>query len=130
MSETVVGASSTGEEGVLYGADGRPITGGVQREQQDLEPLVRFAREQPITTVMLEVVVFRQQPFRWRTAAAVALGFSGVAALLVRNDSQPFPQLARFFEGTEPTGAGERKRNQRIGRTVSNQCRLQSRLLS
>jgi drug/metabolite transporter (DMT)-like permease len=47
----------------------------------------------PITTVMLEVVVFRQQPFRWRTAAAVALGFSGVAAMLVHNDSQPFPQL-------------------------------------
>ena len=46
----------------------------------------------PITTVALEVFVFRQQPFRWRTLAAVALGFSGVAWLLLRND-QPFPGL-------------------------------------
>lgn len=46
----------------------------------------------PITTVVLEVFVFRQQPFRWRTLAAVALGFSGVAWLLIRND-QPFPGL-------------------------------------
>lgn len=47
----------------------------------------------PITTVMLEVIVFRQQPFRWRTAAAVALGFSGVVALLMGHGGQPFPQL-------------------------------------
>lgn len=46
----------------------------------------------PITTVALEVFVFRQQPFRWRTLAAVALGFSGVAWLLIRSD-QPFPGL-------------------------------------
>src|SRR5579862_5867199 len=46
----------------------------------------------PITTLALEVFVFRQQPFRWRTLAAVALGFSGVAWLLLRND-QPFPGL-------------------------------------
>ena len=46
----------------------------------------------PITTVALEVFVFRQQPFRWRTLGAVSLGFSGVAWLLLRND-QPFPGL-------------------------------------
>src|SRR4029077_7997360 len=46
----------------------------------------------PITTVAFEVFVFRQQPFRWRTLAAVALGLSGVAWLLIRND-QPFPGL-------------------------------------
>jgi drug/metabolite transporter (DMT)-like permease len=46
----------------------------------------------PITTVALEVFVFRQQPFRWRTLAAVALGFCGVAWLLIRSD-QPFPGL-------------------------------------
>jgi drug/metabolite transporter (DMT)-like permease len=46
----------------------------------------------PITTVALEVFVFRQQPFRWRTLGAVALGFSGVAWLLIRSD-QPFPGL-------------------------------------
>jgi drug/metabolite transporter (DMT)-like permease len=46
----------------------------------------------PITTVALEVFVFRQQPFHWRTLAAVALGFCGVAWLLIRND-EPFPGL-------------------------------------
>ena len=46
----------------------------------------------PITTVVLEVFVFRQQPFRWRTLGSVALGFGGVAWLLIRND-QPFPGL-------------------------------------
>src|SRR5437879_2962091 len=46
----------------------------------------------PITTVALEVFVFRQQPFRWRTLAAVVLGFCGVAWLLIRNE-QPFPGL-------------------------------------
>src|SRR6266480_6497245 len=46
----------------------------------------------PITTIALEVFVFRQQPFRWRTLAAVALGFCGVAWLLIRNE-QPFPGL-------------------------------------
>lgn len=38
----------------------------------------------PIITVTLEVFVFRQQTFHWRAAAAVALGFSGVAILLFR----------------------------------------------
>jgi drug/metabolite transporter (DMT)-like permease len=42
----------------------------------------------PIITVTLEVFVFRQQKFRWRTAAAVALGFCGVAILLFRGGGQ------------------------------------------
>ena len=46
----------------------------------------------PITTVALEVFVFRRQAFSWRTLPAVALGFSGVAWLLIRSD-QPFPGL-------------------------------------
>jgi drug/metabolite transporter (DMT)-like permease len=46
----------------------------------------------PITTVALEVFVFRQQPFSWRTLVALTLGFCGVAWLLIRND-QPFPGL-------------------------------------
>src|SRR6267154_2686512 len=51
------------------------------------------AREwRSIATVALWVFVFRQQPFRWRTLAAVVLGFCGVAWLLIRND-QPFPGL-------------------------------------
>src|SRR5882724_7235833 len=47
----------------------------------------------PITTVALEVFVFRQQPFRWRTLAAVVLGFCGVAWLLIKNGQQPFAAL-------------------------------------
>jgi drug/metabolite transporter (DMT)-like permease len=44
----------------------------------------------PITTVVLEVFVFRQQPFRWLMLAAVALGFSGVALLLIKNHESQF----------------------------------------
>jgi len=47
----------------------------------------------PLTTVVLEVAVFRQQPFRWRTAAAVVLGFLGVAILLLTGDRAPVPVL-------------------------------------
>lgn len=47
----------------------------------------------PITTVTLEVFVFRQQPFRWRTAAAVGLGFCGVAILLFRGRGQDLAAL-------------------------------------
>jgi len=47
----------------------------------------------PITTVTLEVFVFRQQAFCWRTAVAVALGFCGVAGLLLGSDRQPFSGL-------------------------------------
>jgi drug/metabolite transporter (DMT)-like permease len=46
----------------------------------------------PLTTIAFEVFVFRQQPFRWRTLAAVVLGFFAVAWLLIKND-QPFPGL-------------------------------------
>lgn len=42
----------------------------------------------PITTVTLEVLVFRQQQFRWRTLAAVVLGFCGVAILLFRGGQE------------------------------------------
>ena len=47
----------------------------------------------PITTIALEVFIFRQQPFRWRMLAAVALGFCGVAWLLIKNGQQPFAAL-------------------------------------
>src|SRR5215813_4207805 len=47
----------------------------------------------PLTTVTLEVLVFRQQPFSWRLAAAVALGFCGVAVLLATNERQSIPAL-------------------------------------
>ena len=37
----------------------------------------------PITTIVLEVFVFRQQPFEWRMGAAVVLGFLGIVWLLL-----------------------------------------------
>jgi drug/metabolite transporter (DMT)-like permease len=47
----------------------------------------------PIITVTLEVFVFRQQAFRWRSAGAVALGFSGVAILLFHGGGQGLAAL-------------------------------------
>lgn len=47
----------------------------------------------PLITIALEVFVFRQQPFRWRMLASVALGFGGIAWLLLRRDAQPFALL-------------------------------------
>jgi len=44
----------------------------------------------PIVAMVLEVFVFRRQPFRWRMLAAVALGFLGVALLLLKNSGQSF----------------------------------------
>jgi drug/metabolite transporter (DMT)-like permease len=42
----------------------------------------------PITTITLEVFVFRRMPLQWRTLLGVLLGFSGVALLLVNNGEQ------------------------------------------
>jgi drug/metabolite transporter (DMT)-like permease len=42
----------------------------------------------PITTIALEVFVFRQQAFHWRMGAAVLLGFVGIVWLLLP-DRQP-----------------------------------------
>jgi len=47
----------------------------------------------PIITMTLEVFIFRQQPLRWPMLAAVALGFCGIALLLVENGRQPFGLL-------------------------------------
>jgi drug/metabolite transporter (DMT)-like permease len=44
----------------------------------------------PSVAMILEVFVFRRQPFRWRMLAAVALGFLGVALLLMKNTGQSF----------------------------------------
>lgn len=44
----------------------------------------------PLIAMILEVFVFRRQPFRWRMLAAVVLGFLGVALLLLRNTGQSF----------------------------------------
>ena len=46
----------------------------------------------PITAMVLEVFLFRQQPFRWRMGAPVLLGFLGIAWLVLRNQ-HTFPVL-------------------------------------
>jgi drug/metabolite transporter (DMT)-like permease len=47
----------------------------------------------PITTIALEVFIFRRQPFSWRMLGAVVLGFSGVAWLLLKSGPQSFAAL-------------------------------------
>jgi drug/metabolite transporter (DMT)-like permease len=47
----------------------------------------------PITTIALEVFILRQQPFSWRLAAAVALGFLGVTGLLLKSGAGSFALL-------------------------------------
>ena len=42
----------------------------------------------PITTITLEVFVFRRMALQWQTLAGVVLGFSGVALLLINNGEQ------------------------------------------
>jgi drug/metabolite transporter (DMT)-like permease len=44
----------------------------------------------PIVAMILEVFIFRRQPFRWRMLAAVALGFCGITLLLLKNTGQSF----------------------------------------
>ena len=51
MSETDLGASGTAAESAIYDAAGNRIVGG--RTQSEFEPLVRFAKEQPLTTAIL-----------------------------------------------------------------------------
>ena len=47
----------------------------------------------PLITIALEVFVFRQQPFRWRMLVSVALGFGGIAWLLLRRGQESFAVL-------------------------------------
>src|ERR1700758_2783361 len=47
----------------------------------------------PITTITLEVFIFRQQPFSWRTLAAVLLGFLGVGWLMLKAAPQTLAVL-------------------------------------
>ena len=44
----------------------------------------------PLFTVLLEVFALRQQRFRWRTMAAVAIGFCGVAVMLFKSGHSSF----------------------------------------
>ncbi len=47
----------------------------------------------PLITVTLEVFIFRQQRFSWRTLAAVAVGFGAIAWLLLAGETQSFAAL-------------------------------------
>ncbi len=47
----------------------------------------------PITTITLEVFVFRRQRLRWRLLGSVTLGFLGVVALLLNNHEQYAPAV-------------------------------------
>jgi drug/metabolite transporter (DMT)-like permease len=47
----------------------------------------------PITTLVLEVFIFRRQPFRWRMVSAILLGAIGVGVLLINNGSRSFGVL-------------------------------------
>ena len=51
----------------------------------------------PITTFVLEVFVFRQQPLRWAKLPAVVLGFCGVALLLYRQGADQIPVIPCIF---------------------------------
>src|ERR1700722_1331493 len=44
----------------------------------------------PLITVLLEVFVLRQQKFRWRILFSIAIGFCGVALMLLKHDQQTF----------------------------------------
>ena len=45
----------------------------------------------PLDTLLLEMLVFRQQRFRWGPLLATLLGFGGVVVLLLPNGGQRFP---------------------------------------
>jgi drug/metabolite transporter (DMT)-like permease len=47
----------------------------------------------PLITVILEVFVLRQQKFRWRILFSIAIGFCGVALMLLKHDHQAFGVL-------------------------------------
>jgi len=51
----------------------------------------------PLLTVLFEVFVLRQQRFRWRAMVAVAVGFAGVALMLLRDGRAGFPVLPCFI---------------------------------
>jgi drug/metabolite transporter (DMT)-like permease len=47
----------------------------------------------PLITIVLEMVVFRHQPFRWRLLGAMLLGFVGVGVLLLPSGERHFGLL-------------------------------------
>jgi drug/metabolite transporter (DMT)-like permease len=47
----------------------------------------------PVITLVIEVFVFRHQPFRWRMVLSVFMGFGGVALLMFENTAQTYGLL-------------------------------------
>jgi drug/metabolite transporter (DMT)-like permease len=47
----------------------------------------------PILTLILEMLIFRQQRFRWSVAVSTLLGFAGVGILLLRGNGQTYGLL-------------------------------------
>ena len=47
----------------------------------------------PLVAMILEVFIFRHQPFRWRMGIAMVLGFSGTALLLLKSSQQSYGVL-------------------------------------
>ena len=47
----------------------------------------------PILTLILEMLIFRQQRFRWSIAVSTLLGFAGVGILLLRGNGQTYGLL-------------------------------------
>jgi drug/metabolite transporter (DMT)-like permease len=74
----------------------------------------------PITAMVLEVFLFRREPFSWRMGAALLLGFLGVAWLLIRNqDTFPaFPCLVILASGTAWSLGGILTRSMRRPRSL------------
>ena len=50
----------------------------------------------PIQTLVLEMLVLREERFRWLTAASTLLGFSGVGVLLLHSNGQGFGLIPCF----------------------------------
>jgi drug/metabolite transporter (DMT)-like permease len=70
---------------VTYG----PLFWAVQYVSSSITSIIEATL--PITALVLEVFVFRTQPIRWAQLAGVALGFTGVAFLLLGNAEQHLP---------------------------------------
>ena len=74
----------------------------------------------PLTTMVLEVFLFRQEPFSLRMGAALLLGFLGVAWLLIRDQAMfpAFPCLVILASGTAWSLGGVLTRSMRRPRSL------------
>jgi drug/metabolite transporter (DMT)-like permease len=74
----------------------------------------------PMTAMVLEVFLFRREPFSWRMGAALLLGYLGVAWLLMRNHGAfpAFPCLVILASGTAWSLGGVLTRSMRRPRSL------------